>query len=579
MSRTKPYALLLLALMAASWSTAQEITFKASVDRNTIATGEYLRLTITLGNAQGNITTPTMTGLSIVQGPSRQTNTTFINGRFQSTNTYQWVLTATKPGNYTIGPSEVRIGNAVLRTDPITIEVTKAAAGTGDAAVVQGQGRNPDHFVTLTLSRNKGYVGEQIIANYTLYTRYPSVHMTDLQVPRINGFWTEDVDLGQQNEQRTETINGLAYRVFTLKRQLIIPQRAGKLRIEPFTLSTVVGRGMLFGGERMDSPSNAVEFTSMELPPGPPGNIGAVGEFNVELSAGRTKLKANEAVEVTVKLSGRGNLKLIDAPKLPTPPGLEVFDPKTTDRVSVNSSGMSGSREFQYLVIPRIDGSFTLGPLSVPVLDPKTGTWKELRSGSVDLEVEPGDPTAAGTAAPRGMEVRELDRDIRYIRTGDAGLREHDRFLYGSPAWFAGMAAPLAAFLVLLAWRRREKKLDADPLARRRAQADKVARHHLREAAKALGQNDREPFYAALSKALHGYAQDKFNIGPADLDSGTLAAALAALPDPQDIARRYTSLIEACAMARFAPLEERPRQALYDEAVALIRMIEQPPRP
>jgi hypothetical protein len=136
------------------------------------------------------------------------------------------------------------------------------------------------------------------------------------------------------------------------------------------------------------------------------------------------------------------------------------------------------------------------------------------------------------------------------------------------------MGAPPLAFLLLLAWKRKQAQEEADAVGMRRKRADKVARQHLRAAKEALDRNERDAFYAALSKALNGYLTDKFGLGQAEMDVDTLRKRLADSTGGTELADRYAQLITACDMARFSPLENEGREAYYNKAVDLIGRVE-----
>jgi len=257
-----------------------------------------------------------------------------------------------------------------------------------------------------------------------------------------------------------------------------------------------------------------------------------------------------------------------------------VYDPKVIDKVVVNAGGMSGSREFQYLVIPRQEGKYELPAISFSYFDTRTASYRTVSEGPFALDVTPGSGTpSTGVQRPSRTDVQQLDQDVRYIRIGDLDLEPRGTQLFGSLPWIAGMTTPAVAFLVLLAWRRKQERADADVAGTRRRLADRSARSHLKLAHQALAQNDRDAFYTALAKALNGYVADKFGLGVAELSGPVLERHLQATPDGPMIASSYQRLITACDMARFAPVEEVPREQLYEEAVALISRIEQHARP
>ncbi len=572
------YLFLLLPLLSTWHTFAQEIAFTATVDRNSIAVGEHVKLTITLVNSRESFNAPDLGGLVIDRGPFESSSFNYVNGRMTSSVSRTWMLTATRPGKYTIGAASVRVGGGVITTEPITIEVAKGSAPPADPGVAQGQGRDPNLFVTISLSKNKAYVGEQVVASYVLYSRYPNIELSKYDLPKLDGFWTEEIDLGDAGwEERPQVINGLQYRVAVLKKQLLFPQRSGRLRIEPMSLTCVVNRSFFSRGTAIDVTSNAVELTALELPPNAPAEFsGAVGELQMNVSADRTEVNADQAIELSVRISGRANLKLLDAPNLTPPAEFEVYDPKVNDKISIGSNGMAGHREFQYLMIPRHDGTYELDGVTFGYFDPKAGEYRTLRSGPLTIDMAPGEMTTMpGSARVSGREVQVLEHDIRYIRTGDLELRRIGEWLFGSARWITAMLAPTLAFLLFLGWYRTKRSEESDVAGMRRKKADKLARRRLSEAEKALAQNDREGFYAALHKALNGYLADKFGLGMAEMNSMVVKERLSVLTDGTALAEGYTRLIAICEMARYAPIEEVPRKELHAQAMDLIGRIEQ----
>lgn len=568
----------MVALFAWTGGRAQEIGFTASVDRNSIAAGEYVKLTVSLTNSQDRFDAPSFGGLTVVQGPYESSNFNYVNGRMSSSVSRTWVLTGTAPGKYTIGPAKARIGGGVIQTDPITIEVTKSSARPSDPNATQAQSRDANLFATIALSKTKAYVGEQITATYTLYSRYSNIELSKYEVPKMDGFWAEEIDLGETNwEDQLQTVNGLQYRVAILKRQVLFPQRSGKLRIAPMELECLVNRSFFSRGSMVSIRSNAAEVTALALPSPPPAGFqGAVGELNMTVNVDRSAVKANEAIQLSVTFSGKGNLKLMEAPDLTFPGDLETYDPKVTDKISVNGSGMSGSRSYQYLVIPRHEGEYPLEPITFSYFDTRTGQYRTIQADPLTIQVSPGEggPVAA-IQRPSKNEVEVLGKDIRYIRTDDLNLRSRGQHLFGSLLWIAGMTAPALGFVIFLGWRRQRHVAARDVVGSRRKQADRVARKRLELAAQALQSGDRHAFYDAMSTALHGYIGDKFALGPAETTKEHILQRFSQHAAGPEVATAYVRLMEDCDMARFAPVEDKPRQQLYDEAAALIGRTEQ----
>ncbi|MBK9149017.1 MAG: protein BatD [Flavobacteriales bacterium] len=576
MKAMRSIILMLAAGLATLATVAQETSFTAQVDRTQIAAGEHVKLTLTLSNAQERFEAPDLGGLVIVQGPFESSSFNFINGRSSSTVSRSWVLTATRPGNYTIGAAKAKAGGRLLQTEPITITVAKGSAAPQEPAVAQGQHRDPNLFIALSLSKSKSYVGEQVVATYQIYNRYSGLEAPSMDPPKLNGFWSEEIDT-QNARWEERVVNGLGYRVITVKQQLLIPQRAGTLRIDPMGITCIVGRSFFHPGRTIEVKSNAVEFTALPLPDGAPADYtGAVGDLELTVNADRNTVSVDDAIEVELRLSGRANLKLIEAPKLLFPSDFEVYEPRVTDRISVGTGGMSGSRGFQYTVIPRHDGTFDLGSVTLSCFDPKTGAYETLRSQPLTITVALGDGLQPGATPNRVQrsEVATLDSDIRYIRAGNMQLRAKDRYLLGSWPWTAGMSAPPLAYALLLLWRRKRTRELADAAGTRRRAADRLARKRLREAEEALRTGNRAAFHSALSKALHGYLSDKLGLGLAEITAARIAERLHPHADAERMGDDAMRLIGTCDRARFSPVEETPQQALYDEANQLIQRIE-----
>ena len=66
---------------------------------------------------------------------------------------------------------------------------------------------------------------------------------------------------------------------------------------------------------------------------------GAVGDFTIKCQLDKTKVKANDAINFTVTISGSGNLKLIDTLPIQFPPDFDRYDPKISDHFTINASG------------------------------------------------------------------------------------------------------------------------------------------------------------------------------------------------------------------------------------------------
>jgi hypothetical protein len=567
-----------LLLLAAMISRAQEIVFKATVDRTTIATGEQLELTVQLVNSRERFAAPDLGGLVIISGPFESSNISYVNGRMSSSLTRTWRLTATKPGTYTIGRTEVKVGGGIIATDPIAVTVSKGAAAPSDPYATQGQSNDANLFATITVDRNNVHVGEQLVATYTLYSRYNNLELSKYELPKMTGFWAEEIDLGNSGwEPKPRQVNGVAYNVAVLKKQVLFPQKSGKLQIAPLELGCLVNRSFFDRGSNVPVRSNALEITVKELPlPAPADFTGAVGALSLTAGLDRTNVNVNEPVQLDLQFSGRTNLKLLEAPALDLPQDLEAFDPKTVDRIAVNGGGMSGARTFQYLLIPRHEGRFELPSFTFSFFDPEKDRYVQLSTDAFTITVEASGVAATNgsTEVPAQRDVQQMAEDIRYIRTGDLGLQPEGGWLFGSATYWASLTLPAMAYLLLLGWHRRTAARRENPAIQRKLRADRTARKALRTAESALRTGSGAAFHDALNSALRGYLQDALSLSPAQLDRARIAAALERHEEGPEVAEEVQRILATCDMARFTPGGAHSDQQLYDAAVTVIGRLE-----
>lgn len=568
--------LLLLFLTAVLVASAQEITFEATVDRNTVAAGDRFRYTLTLSNADGQITPPNWGAFQQAGGASQSQSMNVMNGRMSRSTAYTWVLAAPdKEGSYTIPAATVRVGGGTIQSKAITMTVTKGAppAAQGGSGVVV-QGGNRDLFMSVTVSKNEVFVGEPVTAVWTLWSRYNELQPEKMDVPDPAGFWVERLTKGERHwEDRLRTLNGLQYRVAIWEEQLLYPQKSGTIPIGPASMSALVGRNFFHRGEVIEFTSNKVDLKVKPLPPGEPADFsGAVGKLEMLATADRTEVGADEAITLTVRVSGQANLKLINAPDLELPGDFESYEPKVLDKIGVAASGISGSRAFEWVIIPRHEGEYVIPPVTMSYFDLGTKSYRTLRSDSIVVRVGAGSGQAQvpGVQRPDRSDVEVLENDIRFIRQGDLHLRAKGEQLFGSWAYWAGMLAPGLLFLGAWAYRRKREGELSDPQGLRRRKADKLARQRLKEAHAALGGGDANTFHTALSKALRGYFGDKLGLGAAEVTMERLNERFGATAEGKAMVKDAEGLLAECDLARFAPSSVAPRQELYDRAVALI---------
>jgi hypothetical protein len=598
-------------LAAALPAAAQEMSFTAQVDRTTVGMGEQFTLTFVLttsGRTGGkNLQLPDMSKFFILSGPNQSTSVQIVNGAMSSTATYSYVLQPREVGKQTIGAATIDAGGTLLRSDPVEIEVIKGSGSPAAARQQQGTqgdlGKELDEnlFLRATVDRAQVMQGEQVNLTFKLYTRVSVVNYAVEKNPTMTGFWAEDIEVPKNVQLTTETVNGKQYRVGVIKRQALFPTQSGTLRISPMELQATVqvqsrsadpfdaffrdpfGRNVNHAVR-----SNAVSIVVDPLPAdSPPEFKGAVGQFAMSATVDKRTTRANEPVSLKITISGTGNIKLLESPVPEIPPDFEQYPPKVADMINRGQSRITGSKSFEYLLLPRYPGLKVIKPLAFVYFDPVKKEFVRLRSPQIELNVEQGPASATPliTGLPR-EDVQVLSQDIRFIKVSASSLARRGEALHTSAGFIALVLLPLLGLAGAFVYTRQRQVAMADAVGYRTRRAIKVAQRGLHEAEYLLKEksgtkgepasNQRLRFYAEISRALSKYLGDKLGISQAEMSVDVLSDALRKRAvDPGHI-HAVKAALESCDMARFAPtsLELPAMQKTYDEARRIIVELE-----
>lgn len=581
--------------------SAAEITFEASA-KSTVSVGERFQVSFTLNNNGSSFKAPLFAGFDILSGPNQSTSMQFINGNMSQSLTYSYVLSATKEGTFTIPPAKIKVNGTEIESNELKITVVKVAANAQQSqqsgkqqGTQQQQGSSSSDgqtFVRISFSKTKAYRGEAIVVTHKIYTKQSIVGFEDVKFPSYDGFWSEDIQQPQQITLNRENYNGEVYNAGVLKQSILYPQKAGKIEIEPFKVDVIIReqtRGgnsifdQFFGSYQDVKKSLKTAPTSLEITPfplsGQPSDFsGLTGEFTMKAAITKSEVKSNEAVNIKITISGTGNMKQISAPSLEFPPDIESYDPKTVDNIKVGTSNVSGSRTFDYLLIPRHAGEFTLGPFSFSYFDAAKGKYVTLTQPEFILKVSKGsgeEDKATGVTIASKEDLKVLGSDIRYIKTNAVEMKEKGRYFFRSPLFFTLSGAPLLLYLGFFFWHRNMVKQSGNVALMKSRRANKIASKRLSLAKKFLAEKKKNEYYEEIFKALWGYISDKLSIPVAELTKEKIKETMLAKNVNETTINEFIALLDKAEFARFAPAGgEREMDTVYSESVDVISKIE-----
>lgn len=606
------FSALLVMFTWASFASGQDLDFRASA-REVVSVGDQFRLIYSINGQASGFRAPVIKDFSVLAGPSQSTSTSMqiINNQVSRSVEYSftYILQATSEGTFTIPPASVNVDGKSYQSNPVTIRVAKGSAPASPGAQQQAQPQGgeitaKDLFVRASVNKSNPYQGEQVIITYKIYTRIPVAEYSITRTPSTAGFWSQDLikDNTKLNQYR-ETVDGSEYVVAEIKKEALFAQKSGSLTIEPLEMDVVAQiqrkasrrgfndpffdsffndsfLGSTYQNVRKTLRSNQLNINVKPLPSAnrPSEFTGAVGNFSISSSIDREQLKANEALTLKFTITGKGNIKLVEKPNLVFPSDFEVYDPRITDNITASQAGVSGSRTFEYLVIPRNPGDFTIKSSRFAFFDIESGTYKTLNSPDFRIKVEKGTGNEANMFAGSSNkeDFKYIGTDIRFIKTSPLKLRSVNSYFLSHPLFPLWLAIPpvlLAAFMLI--WRNELRKRNNLALMRNR-KATRVARKRLKAAEQFLKQKNQDAFWAEVSNALWGYISDKFNIPGSTLSMDSVNQALKNKNVDEELITQFISTLNNCEFARFAPGDKSlAMDKLYREAIEVITNTEQ----
>lgn len=574
--------------------------FTAATSKTKVVAGEQFQIAYSLNTGGNGFKSPDLSAFDVYSGPNQSSSMQYVNGAVSQSISFSFIIAARKEGKFTIPPASISVNGNKIESNELVIEVGKGNTQSNQSA----QSSNPNSpqnagdelFARASVNKTKAYLGEQITVTLKIYTRLNLRGFQDIKFPTYDGFWSQDMPQNGQIQLSTENVDGVAYNVAEMKRSFIFAQRAGTLEISPMEVECVVRERVsnrpqtIFdqffgnGGYRdvvYKTKSKPVKIEIMPLPEQnkPVNYNGAVGTFSFKAQVNKEKIKANDAINLTIAVSGQGNLKLLNTPVINFPEGFETYDPKVTENIGVNANGVSGSKNFDFLVIPRNEGDFEIKDIGFSYFDPAKKTYITLPSPEFNIHVEkddkPEEKITTNTSGVAKEDLKILGDDIRYIKTGPVQLIAKDEHFFDSSLFYTGLASPLLLLASFLLIRRKYIAQNSDLVAVKSRKANKVAMKKLALAKTYMDQHKKEEFYTETLKAVNGYFSDKFNIPSSEFSKDTVINHMQKRNASSQLINDLTQIIDICEAARYAPsLASEDLSSVYQKTTSVITQSE-----
>lgn len=592
--------LFVLFLTAGMMAKAADVTFKA-VAPSAVVMGQQFRLAYTV-NAEAkasDLRIPELADFDVLMGPSTSSSmsTQIINGNVSSETafTFTYILMPKKEGTFNIGAASIKVKGANYTSNALSINVlppdkaAEAAGGTGS-----GQSASigkDDYFVRMEVSDRSVYEQEGFLVTFKLYAAR-MCGLDNAKFPEFEGFLAQEIE--QPNPQWIQAhYNGRNYFTVVLKQTVLYPQRSGKLTIESGKFDAVIRvptqrkiRSIFddfadtYDNVKKILVSSPVTIDVKALPSGKPASFsGAVGNFTMTSDINSNNVKTNDAVTIKLKITGNGNIKLIKNPEVVFPNDFDIFDPKVETDVKTTAAGVSGSKTIEYMAIPRYVGDFEIPAISFSYFDPKSATYKTLKSEPYKLHVEQGEGGSSSSPVVSNFSNKEsvkyLGKDIRFLKVKDFNFVANNDIFFGSFMYYMCYLVPAILFIVFFFIYRKQVKENSNIALVRTKKANKIAVKRLKNAGKLMKENKKEEFYDEVLRALWGYLSDKLNISQASLTKDNVETELTRYGVDEALINEFMDILNTCEFARYAPAQASDAMdKLYELTVDAIGKME-----
>jgi hypothetical protein len=547
----------LYALILNSSLIIAQVNFEATLSKNKLGLNERLRIDFVMNKNGDNFTPPNFENFQIIGGPNQSIKTSYLNGEKSFSKTFSYFLKPLKKGKLVIYQATVTIDGQEYKSVPVEVNVTNSVKGANSNS---DENYFDDDNIELiaSVSKSSPYINEPITIVYKLYYKSP-INVSDVresESPKYKDFWSQIIKIPQLKVER-ETYKGQIYNVVDWRKVVLYPQRDGNLEISPLSLNLVLdfptNRRDFFGNIIYDQASKIITtgskiITVIKLPDnGKPKNFsGAVGQFEFDVILNKNSLKASESFQAKVKVTGQGNLKLFDLPNLMVPASMELYEPERKENVKTNLSGMSGTIENIYTIVPKYQGKFPIQELEFSYFDPLEKTYKTLKSQKLNIDVFEGPTLSSNSNENILLPVSE---SFRFIKKENNFTRINKEQFSNTSTFYILLSIPLLSLLSFIIFYSLPKRRELNNYEKIK-KVYKQIKINLNNAEKSIGNKDK--FYDLVEKAIYNCLKARFSIETNKLNKESIKKQMILDGISVDKIEIILKLVESCERARYS---------------------------
>jgi len=562
-----------------------QVDFDLRVSKKKLGVNERLRIDFVMNQNGDNFNPPSFENFNLVGGPNQSVSNSWINGKKSFSKTFTYFLAPKEKGTFIIGSAEISFEGISYQTSPVSIEVLPSVIKPSGSSSVEYLADENMHLIA-EISNTNPYLNEAITVVYKLYFRNP-IKISDareIQSPKFRDFWSSSIKIPQLRVE-SGSYKGEAYNEVIWRKTVLYPQKIGKLIIEPLALSLVLEiptkRRDFFGNTIYKQVSRSVNagkrvLNVKELPikNRPNDFSGAVGKFKLDFLINKKSLKALESFQSIVKVTGKGNLKLFELPKIKVPSSIEVFEPEYKEEINTTLSGMEGTIQNTYTMVPQYQGKYPIPSIEFIYFDPDKVSYQTLSSIDHMVDVYGGD-------SDNLIEKQDkINQDLKTNTNNTFGfIKLKSKFspinqveFWKKSTYWLIILLPLILLPIIIFIKRLWSSRTIDENYLKLKRRSKLAIKFLGNAKKHI--NNKSKFYDSLEKAFHNYLKAKLKIETVDMKKEIIVDSLIKLGANTSTIDSFMIILDNCDMARYSLITEVKMKHDYDSAIEIIEKLD-----
>lgn len=364
---------------------------KLTVDTPAIYAGEMASFTITSDG--DDIKFPTINSIDSynIEGSSSSSSTTIINGNYSRKISRTYSFSPTK--DVTIPSFEIEADGKTYKTEAQKISVLQPSAS-----------KDGENFVIeVKADKQEVKVGESI--NLTVLFKYKldsKIDKLQLSEPKLENFWIKKVDDVEKTSEKD-------YIVFKQK-YLLFPQKSGeydlssleadigkivKERIPNDILDDPLLKNSFFRDSFFDSVTNRLTWQkiyskALHISVKPlPNNLELFGDYSITSTVDKTSVDANQPVNLTISITGKGNIDDIQKYNLTVPNVISYADePKIESTFQTDEYGGNFTQKIAFVA----QSDYTIPKIELTYFNKNTNQVKTIHSESINIKVINNNP-------------------------------------------------------------------------------------------------------------------------------------------------------------------------------------------